>query len=662
MLVPSDGKRKILMAEEIIRAAVHPAIGVARVGNSDSEYFIGPEMPDPPPREPGFYRDRSGAIKRQAARFRVYGYNAKGQVVKEILPQEGTSLRWSVELANKKAAWYQFRLAMDIPEAEQAKNAELRNADVPRAERDRLEIKPGPREVSGVNVSTGAVFDTGKFMGIPVYLGELHTDEEGRLLVLGGKGAAAPYDKKYETLKSYANNDGWHDDVSDGPVTAKVTIDGREIPVDPAWVIVGPPDYAPGVKSVRTLYDLLFDMHVASGVLPFPEVSFHEHIAPVLRRMTELQWVNHGFATRFGWGGADYFLDDSVMAKLARPDQQYAELRTQIYTALRHIDRDGISPVPWPWIYGDAMSVPPRSVRHHVTLSPAQYRMFRYWAAGRFVPGDPPASGRQFRDVALDLQPETLDRAALDFCLADAFHPGCEVTWPIRHPSMYQGRFRIRHRPSGWQEPFYGPWLTPQTAMAVDGPLYAQAPGDLIRWMAVPWQTDTSECRSGYASQEEMGFTAGFDPYLPTWWPATVPNHVLTEADYRTVMDTHQDIEVRRKAFEQRAVWFRALHGDDEQQHKQMVEVWSKLGIVETRDGPDDGTFPAVMRVESTPLLDLDQVPYTRNLIALHVPETADGAGVSDDEVGYVIEQSPFDSDEVLVGRFDKVSPYRDQR
>ena len=31
----------------------------------------------------------------------------------------------------------------------------------------------------------------------------------------------------------------------------------------------------------------------------------------------------------------------------------------------------------------------------------------------------------------------------------------------------------------------------------VGGPLYFQAPGDLSRWMAVPWQTDTSSCRSG---------------------------------------------------------------------------------------------------------------------------------------------------------------------
>ena len=37
-----------------------------------------------------------------------------------------------------------------------------------------------------------------------------------------------------------------------------------------------------------------------------------------------------------------------------------------------------------------------------------------------------------------------LDKAALHFCLADAFHPGCELTWPMRHASLYSAPFRIR--------------------------------------------------------------------------------------------------------------------------------------------------------------------------------------------------------------------------
>ena len=36
---------------------------------------------------------------------------------------------------------------------------------------------------------------------------------------------------------TFANNDGWHDDVSDGPVHATVKIDGKTFDADGAWVL-----------------------------------------------------------------------------------------------------------------------------------------------------------------------------------------------------------------------------------------------------------------------------------------------------------------------------------------------------------------------------------------------------------------------------------------
>jgi L-Lysine epsilon oxidase N-terminal len=32
----------------IVRAAIYPAVGIARVGNSESEYYLAPEVADPP--------------------------------------------------------------------------------------------------------------------------------------------------------------------------------------------------------------------------------------------------------------------------------------------------------------------------------------------------------------------------------------------------------------------------------------------------------------------------------------------------------------------------------------------------------------------------------------------------------------------------------------
>ncbi len=158
--------------KSIVRASIHPAIGIARIGNSN-EYFIGPEIPHPTPPPPGGYRDASGKLKRQAALFRIYGYDAHGQVVAE-LTSANAAIEWTVHVANKKGAWYDFDAALDRPEAHDLKSAR-RNAFVQRADRDKLVIDPGPRSVSGPHEHS-APLDTGEFLGRKVNLGELKTD------------------------------------------------------------------------------------------------------------------------------------------------------------------------------------------------------------------------------------------------------------------------------------------------------------------------------------------------------------------------------------------------------------------------------------------------------------------------------------------------------
>src|SRR5262249_29804510 len=191
----------------------------AGLGNGGPEPVAQPGVVTPPPEPPGFYRDATGALKRQVARFRIYGLNAQGQVVTE-LTQSNAAIIWTVHIANKKAAWYQFQIALDIPEAQSAPHAFLRNVAIP--DRKNLAIDPGPRQITGINAGGGAAysFDTGKFMGTPVYLGELRTDDQGRLIVLGGRGKSASYTNT--PALTFANNEGWCDDTADGPVTAIV--------------------------------------------------------------------------------------------------------------------------------------------------------------------------------------------------------------------------------------------------------------------------------------------------------------------------------------------------------------------------------------------------------------------------------------------------------
>lgn len=136
---------------EIVRAAIHPGIGVARIGDSrkPNGFYIGPEVPHPPRATHEQMRDKTGAIKRQAARFRVYGLDAQGRVVRELTSAEA-DIRWTVHLANKKASWYRFEAALDLPQANELK-LPRRNAKVTGADRRKLEIDPGPRSITGAD-------------------------------------------------------------------------------------------------------------------------------------------------------------------------------------------------------------------------------------------------------------------------------------------------------------------------------------------------------------------------------------------------------------------------------------------------------------------------------------------------------------------------------
>jgi len=593
----------------IVRAAIHPAIGVARMGNSQDDFYVGPEVTEPDPVPPGFMHDPSGALKRQAALFRVYGYDANGNVVRE-LTADNAELRWTVHVANRKAQWYDWSIALDIPEAA-GTVLPFRNATVTGGARQALAIDAGPRSIEGRGQSGNQYAFDGAFQGTPVYLGEIRTDEAGRLLFLGGRGVSAsptgapifPETKEFP----FINADGWYDDASDGPVTVEVTLGGQTIPVDaPAWVVTAPPNYAPEAVGIRTLYDLLEDLYIQNGWMKAPgTISFRHHVYPILQRFSNLQWVNAGFASQYGRGAPHDFNDPEYVRTLsALPKSKggfdtYHEVRLQIFNSFRSPQVTDNNQLPWPWIYGDAMDVPPADTpRQNATVSSTQYAVLQLWAAGQFVddwdwPYDPP---RTLAQVPLAAQPAMLDKAALHFCLADAFHPGCEVTWPVRQITMYSAPFRVKPRPAGEPEPDYGPTLTPEIALSPNGPAHAQAPGDLTRWMGLPWQADTGFCRSGYSKG-----TYFYDPFVPTFWPARVPNQVLTREAYDIVRDTGKPREERLAAYSNRAIWTRWLNAKGTgAQMQQMVDIFGSMGVVELREGVmKDPDFPPVMGVEA---------------------------------------------------------------
>ncbi|MEU9126239.1 LodA/GoxA family CTQ-dependent oxidase [Streptomyces sp. NPDC048506] len=673
------------MDEQIVQVKIHPAIGIARVGNSDKQPFIGPESPDQPPLPHDSYKDGTGKIIRQAARFRIYGYNKEGKVVRELKPGEAgvTEIKWSVHLANKKAAWYQFHIPLDIDEANALPDDKRRrrNFDIKQEQRKKLVNDPGRKTLLASKAET-VTFD-GKIMDKPVSLGSASAQADGRLVVVGGVGRSASFATPEKPISGVANNDTWYDDVSDGPITAEVTINGATKTALEAWVVVAPPHYAPGVKTVRTLYDLLYDVFVTEKTLPtVQKISYPDHIEPLLSRFCQLQWVNHGFATQFGWKGPHDFLHPDMRKRLNDPSDTSKELRRQVYVQMRDYARDGKSPVPWPWLYGDAMSSVPNSVRQHITLSPEQDRMLALWADGTFTPGPTRTGYPKVDEAPIAEQPGLLDRAALENCAADAFHPGCEVTWPMRHKTMYSEPFRILHRQPENPEHDYGDVLSLADALGKNGPLYQQGPGDLTRWMAAPWQCDTASCRSGY--EVSAGLGPRYSPYLPTFWPAQMPNHVLKLSDFTTVNTkpaAGSDDSAREKAFENRAVWLRGLNGTDfNHQRRQMIDDWYKFGIVEMRKYTvGDGKFPTYFQVESEP--GYPPAPDHANLVNIQVPEagmpqlaaaadtwtgSVSAESVESMLVQQVVQQVMADTGrdeaEIAAGFLEKLAPLRDVR
>ena len=156
---------------------IHPAVGIARLGNSPEEYFLGSEVPGCPA-EPDdkLFKDNEGRVKRQGVRFRIYAYGPNDNVLKELTADD-CSITWNVHLANKKGEHNLFRGRFKPTN-------ERRNSDI--VNRKDLIIDPGPRSISGTNESGDKYkFDTGKFLGVTVPLGEASNRRKRKVNSLG---------------------------------------------------------------------------------------------------------------------------------------------------------------------------------------------------------------------------------------------------------------------------------------------------------------------------------------------------------------------------------------------------------------------------------------------------------------------------------------------
>ncbi|RAI02317.1 hypothetical protein DLJ53_13205 [Acuticoccus sediminis] len=594
--------------DDIAWVAVYPPIGIARLGDATGadDYVLAPEVIGAPSDPRGGYQSASGAIRRQAVRFRIYAGLTSGDIV-ELVQGPDVAIAWRVEVANLKAGWYAFNVAMDLP-AQYVAPAARRNAAFP--DRAALDIRPGARTIAGANAPPQR-FDDGTFAGRRVDLGEIRTDGDGRLLVLGGHGRSAPMIPGTAAV-TFANNDGWHDDIADGPVRATVTVAGTPFEAAPGYVVVTPPNYAPGLLGLVTMDDAVRETFMAEGWLPAPATTrFTEDVWPIFDRLTGMQWINHGFLVAHGVGSPLDARNREVVARLADAAPANRGWRERVLALFRDPAGPGpASQAQMPMIYGDLTGETNDPGIEFLTVTATQYAHLTRWAAGDFTAGtlDPPRLP-EFASLPPAEQVGHLNRAGLTECLGGPFHPGIELTWPMRRASLWArshtaaprecDAYRLHLVPEGTPvRQDFGETLTRDTCLGPNGPNAAAGPGALTRWLGVPWQTDEASCNSSadYAPSTYLSF--------PSFWGTRVPEQVLSSASFgraSSPADEALPLQRLKHAFH-REDWLRDVRGRSYRERiNNMVALWQTLGVVEPVAAPralvGDG-FPGVLHVE----------------------------------------------------------------
>ena len=605
--------------------AIHPGIGVARMGNSPDS-FIGPETPgvdanwDAAAGRFNSFRDAQGRVLRQGARFRVFEYfwneatKTWGNPKEVSLGTDVVDIQWRVHLANRKASFFVFDgqggaddnyvKRSSVPANERIKKdpdrTNLRNADVAPGDRAaKLEIDPGEKVISARQ--GGAVEVSNTNPNIPITsLGTLKVDDNGRLVVLGGYGETVSTGKQPDfEMQEYASNDKWFDDAGDGPVKARIMLnDGTSVDAEAAWVMVGPPDYAPAIGNVVSLYDTMLDVAVrelpvggplgltgtalqvhqmqtawaANKSLKGYKPSFLQDIYPLLKRAFGARDVHVS-----GVANAKYHLMLTDWVKIATLDGPQAKeakaLREYIFNYMRNPDATAIEWKKMPRGHGDnyrslemledgelaeGVLPDPNSL---FSLTHVQYAILREWAAGSFLNDWPGAEPKV--TAAPGPTPDQLDKAATDNSVGGPFYPGIDCSWLIRVPAVYNSPFRLK--------------VPPQPASEITAPpLRVGAldfrPGFFSQQMALPWQADFYDC------QKERHEDPDGNEYYFMWWTAHRPDDVFPSQGVKQARWT-RELDKRAKDPKDPDAY------EDHGRFVRMLEGWPKLKFISVRNG-----------------------------------------------------------------------------
>lgn len=632
-------------------------------------------------------RDEQGQLKRQAARFKLFAYRNEGEDCypngggEEILP--GTRLAdgrvvkeivWTVHLANKKAGAYIIVNSQGINAYADGKVPQLRNpeeygtVDSP-SRLLALNIDPGPRAIAGSEAAAvhfdqqtlaSYVNEAGEIVQQPKYpqrfpadsyaelyeptgplnsLGELRTDQEGRLLVLASFGrTAAMYDEYGDPipLTGDLNNVGWFDDAADGPVSATVIFE--DAPAEQAfgaWVVCADPGYAPQIRNVVSVWDDVYNTWIRDLQLQ-PEIYGKYHKPDTPHDQHPLNY-NPDYKPVFDRDIRPIF----KAASLQRWTANLPELALRAHTAVESITGDdqpnetimaGLNYIRNPNNQGESsVGVPlmPLSLgdagKDFLSVSKTQYFFLEQWSKNLYDASEGPRLGPG----------ELLDIASLSNCLGGRYVPGIELSYVVREKDIYitdwqtsgSGPFRVKPQPLDYataqpDQPFLsGGWI----------PLHDMTqglqPGDLSKFMAIPWQTDYNSCSIHQTSiNTARDNTSTGNPSTLYWsWPSQRPDAVYVADEVVNNVLPQQKWSIRGPG----------TYAQDPktastfQKPLQAVEQWDRIGII--------------LQGSAIDLADERFAPE----FFLEVESQLDTAGISDDPV----LQWPFNANPVLKKR-----------
>ena len=509
---------------DIFEYRVHPSVGIARMGNSATTYFLTAEKPMYFSHDGGKtktqafaaeqkviptkadrriaghsgIRDADGNLCKQGAKFRVFCYQYEevagfmpGVKVRGGLKdlwectEDRYDISWTVQVANRKST-----LGGDWTDP--------REANLPVA----------------VTVSKADAGVLKPFTGVPagrLPLGSCFTDSAGNLTVLGsdGKVQRMPGAKASHAVATPQRLywAGYEDDAADGFVKALVTpkpvmiFPDATLPTqiaEPAWVIVGLPDYAPDIRPGTTLYDVAlnhaYDMakRAKTGVPDVkPLITYYQLIRQMLYAQFAVHYTYTPHRLRVPFNIPGYSATNALFNLFMRPAKKTDKLRPEsiwaAYTTGGGLHVAPAQQLPAPdyealGTGGGAGGLNTMPDLEFTSITQLQQMAISNWAAGTLEMG----SFIPETATAQNLKPYQLDRAHLESMSGGSFFPGIEVGRTAFWPQTWKGL-------SGCCPQHFDTRIARQ--VADDGTSTTPpAPGYLTKDLACPWQADFYAC------------------------------------------------------------------------------------------------------------------------------------------------------------------------